>query len=200
MTGRNPYKIGLTGSIGMGKSTVSAMFADAGAAVWDADGAVHRLYQPGQRGFAAIQTLSPDAATDKGIDRKILSAHIAQDPNLLPRIEAAIHPLVAQDRADFLGSCTADIAILDIPLLFETGNPDDYDLIAVVSAAPDVQRTRVLARPGMTPDKFDMILSKQMPDAEKRARADVIIPTDVALEETAKIVTSLMNSIRETLS
>ena len=200
MTGRGPYKIGLTGSIGMGKSTVSAMFADAGAAVWDADGAVHRLYQPEQAGFAAIQSLSPDAATPDGVDRKILSSQIAADPGLLPRIEAAIHPLVARDRAAFLANCTSDIAVLDIPLLFETGDPADFDMIAVVSAGTETQRARVLARPGMTAEKFDMILSKQMPDREKRARADVVIPTDVPLEETAKIVTSLVTSIRETVS
>ena len=200
MTARRPYRVGLTGSIGMGKSTVSAMFADEGAAIWDADGAVHRLYEFGAAGFLAIQALAPEAATREGVDRAKLSAMIAANPSLLKRIEHDIHPLVANDRAGFLDTCHSDIAVLDIPLLFETGNPADFDVIAVVSANAQTQRERVLQRPGMSEEKLDMILSKQMPDEEKRRKADIVIPTDVALEETRKIVQSVVRSIREKMA
>ena len=132
--GRNhPYLIGLTGSIGMGKSTVADFFALEGAAIWDADAAVHGLYGSNQPGSLAIAQLFPEAVGRDGVDRKELAVAIAADPSLLPRIEAAIHPLVAADRQKFIDTCKSDIAVLDIPLLFETGASDNFDLVIVVA-------------------------------------------------------------------
>lgn len=198
MTDR-PYVIALTGSIGMGKSTVAGFFEDCGVAVWDADAAVHRLYAPDADGSQAIAALSPGVVGPDGVDRAKLSALIRSNPDLLDAVEAAIHPLVAADRANFLETCKVPIVLLDIPLLFETGADVPLDMIVVVSAAPEVQRARVLERPGMTEEKFDMILSRQLPDTEKRAQADRIIPTDVSLEETRQIVQDIVEEIREAL-
>ena len=196
--------IGLTGSIGMGKSTTLAIFADLGVPVWDADAAVHRLYGPGGAGVAPIRAIAPDAIDpDAGgsdaVDRTKLRAAILVDPTLLKRIEAAIHPLVAADRDAFLAEARASgaaLAVCDIPLLFETGADAWLDKVVVVSAPPDIQRARVLKRPGMTAEAFDAILAKQTPDAEKRARADHIIDTgqskDHARAQIAAILTELM--------
>lgn len=175
-----PVLIGLTGSIGMGKSTTARLFRDAGLPVWDADEAVHRLYAADGAGARAIAVLCPQAVGPRGVDRAVLKAAIAQDPALLPRIEAAIHPLVAADRTGFIAradAAGADLVILDVPLLFETGLAEDMDVIVVVSAPPEIQRERVLARPGMTEQHFEQLLSRQMPDAEKRARATHVIET-----------------------
>lgn len=191
-----PFLIGLTGSIGMGKSTAAAMFRDMGMPVWDADAAVHRLYAEGGAAVEPMRALHPAAIRDGAVDRAALKEWIAADPSALPRIEAVVHPLVAEDRAAFIDACDADIAVLDIPLLFETGSPDAVDLVAVVSAPPDVQRDRVLSRPGMTRDHFDRILSKQMPDSEKRARADVIIPS-LNMDDTRATIATLIDDIRK---
>lgn len=181
--------IGLTGSIGMGKSTVAAMFADAGIPVFDADAAVHRLQGPAGRIVAAIEAAFPSTTGPAGVDRTALGEAVLGDPLALRRLEAIVHPAVAEERAAFLAAhADAPLVVLDIPLLFETGGDGAVDKLVVVSAAPQVQRARVLARPGMTAARLDAILARQTPDAEKRARADFVIPTDVPLAETRAAV------------
>ena len=190
-----PISIGLTGSIGMGKSTVAGFFADLGAEVWDADAAVHRLYDKGGRGVAEIEALVPNAISDGMVDRKVLSDAVRQNPGLLQKIEDVIHPLVALDRAAFRQEAEAALLIFDVPLLFEGDMDHQFDHIVVVSAAETVQRDRVLARPGMTPEKFDFILSKQMPDVLKRARADFVVETDVSFEDTREQVKRIYDEL-----
>lgn len=173
------FRLGLTGSIGMGKSTAAQMFRDLGHPVWDADEAVHRLYAPGGAAVAKVASAFPGVWKDGGIDRSALRPALALDPSGFARLEAIVHPLVAADRAAFIARhADAPIVVLDIPLLFENGSEAEMDGVAVVSAPAEVQRARVLARPGMTEAGLQMILSRQMPDAEKRARADWVIPSD----------------------
>lgn len=175
------YLLGLTGSIGMGKSTTGRMFTELGHPLWDADAAVHRLYAAGGVAVGPVSAAFPSALKDGAIDRAALKPALAADPDGLKRLEAIVHPLVAADRAEFVAAARkngARIVVLDIPLLFETGGETQMDGVAVVSTDAETQRVRVLARPGMTAETFDMILSRQMPDAEKRARADWVIPTD----------------------
>jgi dephospho-CoA kinase len=189
--------IGLTGSIGMGKSTTAAMFADLGIPVWDADAAVHRIYGPGGPGGPALSAITPQAVqSDGSVSREALRSAIADDPDLLKRIEERIHPLVAEDRAGFLDRHRdADIVLLDIPLLFETNGMGRVDRIAVVSTSAEEQRRRVLERPGMDDESFRRLLTRQMPDTEKRARADVIIRTD-DLATARQDVEDFVNAIR----
>lgn len=192
--------IGLTGSIGMGKSTTAKLFAEAGAFVWDADAAVHRLYASGQAGARAIEALAPDAIRDGAVDRTALRQAVMADPTLLKRIEAAIHPLVAADRAAALARAEAegfDVAVLDIPLIFETNAEANFDHVVVVSAPPDIQRSRVLERPGMTEAAFEAILAKQVPDAEKRARADFVVHTGAGLDAARAEVEAIMAKLRK---
>ena len=192
MTGK-PLILGLTGSIGMGKSTVAAMFADAGVPVFDADAAEHLLQWPGGRLFAAIESLHPGTTGPQGVDRAKLSAAGLGDPAALRALEALVHPAVGEDRAAFLRDhAAAPLIVFDIPLLFDTGGERQVDKTLVVSAAPEVQRARVLARPCMTEAKFDAILARQTPDAEKRARADFVIATDVPLAETRAAIIALI--------
>lgn len=172
------FRLGLTGSIGMGKTTTARLFAEEGCAVWDADAAVHRLYAPGGAAVGPLGRIFPEAIVDGGISREALRAIIARDPGALARIEAIVHPLVAADRANFSDRAGADILVFDIPLLYETGGEAEMDAVAVVSAPPGMQRQRVLARGTMSEEEFEAILAKQMPDAEKRARADFVIVTD----------------------
>lgn len=173
------FRLGLTGSIGMGKSTTAQIFRDGGHPVWDADQAVHRLYAPGGGAVGPVAAAFPMALRDGGIDRAALKAAIADDPAAIDRLSAIVHPLVAADREAFVARhADAPLVVLDIPLLYENGYEDQMDGVAVVSTDADTQRQRVLARPGMTADLLALILSRQMPDAEKRARADWIIPTD----------------------
>lgn len=190
------FRLGLTGSIGMGKSTAAALFRDEGIPVWDADAAVHRLYAPGGAAVAPLAALCPAALRDGGIDRAALKDWIAADPGALARIEAVVHPLVAADRAAFLQAARADIVVLDIPLLFEKGSESEMDATLLVTAPPEVQRARVMARPGMTEAQFNAILARQMPDAEKRARATHIIET-LDPESARAAVRALIAHIRK---
>ncbi|MFM1976935.1 MAG: hypothetical protein RL145_1781 [Pseudomonadota bacterium] len=191
--------VALTGSIGMGKSTTSAMFKDLGVPIWDADAAVHRLYSAGGAAVAPLQALIPDAIGPDGVDRVVLTSKILQDPALLKQIEAIVHPLVGKDRADFLAdarSAGAPLVMVDVPLLFETGGQAYVDAVIVVSCPPDMQRARVLARPGMTEEKFESILARQTPDDVKRAKSDFVIDTglglDAAREQVGKVHAALM--------
>ncbi len=177
--------LGLTGSIGMGKSTVAAMFADEGVPVFDADAAVHRLQGPKGALVAAIEKAFTGTTGPEGVDRSALADLVMGDRDKLARLEAIVHPAVAAERAAFLAAnADAPLVVLDIPLLFETGGESRVDKVAVVSAPLAVQRARVLARPGMTPARLDKILARQTPDGEKRARADFVIDTSVALGHT----------------
>ena len=191
------FRLGLTGSIGMGKSTTSQMFRDLGVPVWDADEAVHRLYAKGGAAVQPVATLFPQAVSAGRIDRAALKSIIAEDPTALTRLEAIVHPLVAADRQAFYEMhADTPIVVLDIPLLFEGGSQAQFDGVAVVSTDAETQRARVLARPGATPQMLALILSRQMSDAEKRALADWIIPTDtldsarLAVEDIIKEITS----------
>ncbi|MBB5517650.1 dephospho-CoA kinase [Amphiplicatus metriothermophilus] len=179
--------VGLTGSIGMGKSTVLGMFRALGAATWSADEAVHRLYAEGGAAVGPVGTAFPEAVAGGAIDRMRLSKIVMDDAEKLARLEAIVHPLVAADRAAFLERARAQgakIAVLDVPLLFETGQEGDYDAVVVVSAPAEMQRARVLGRSGMTARKLDAILARQTPDAEKRRRADYVILTDKSFDAT----------------
>jgi len=185
--------LGLTGSIGMGKSTVAAMFEELGVPVFDADAAVHRLQGEGGRLVAAIEAMFPDTTGPKGVDRTLLGEAVLADPRALKQLEALVHPAVGEERAAFLGAHKdAPLVVFDIPLLFETGGESRVDKVVVVSAPTDIQRARVLARPGMTEARLDAILFRQMPDAEKRARADFVIPTGGTIAETRAAVAAIL--------
>jgi dephospho-CoA kinase len=186
-------KLGLTGSIGMGKSTVAAMFAEEGVPVFDADAAVHRLQGPEGALVAEIETHFPGTTGPGGVNRTALSERVLAEPEALRLLESLVHPAVAREREGFLAAnAAAPVLVLDIPLLFEAGGWREVDKIAVVSAPADVQRARVLARPGMTSEKLERILARQLPDSEKRARADFVIPTGGALEETRQAVRRIL--------
>lgn len=189
------FRLGLTGSIGMGKSATAALFRAEGIDVWDADAAVHRLYAPGGAAVSPIGTLHPQAVRNLGIDRAVLKDWIAADPAALSRIEAIVHPLVAADREAFLKDARSDIVVLDIPLLFEKNMQPEMDATLLVTAPPEVQRARVLARPGMTDQQFQAMLGRQMPDREKRALADHIIET-LSEESARACVRALIAHIR----
>ncbi|WP_420568977.1 dephospho-CoA kinase [Thalassovita sp.] len=190
------FKLGLTGSIGMGKSTTAQLLADEGCAIWDADAAVHRLYSSGGKAVAPMQALFPQAIVDGAVSRDQLKQIIQSDPAALKQIEAIVHPLVAEDRAEFIATADADILVFDVPLLFETGGNQSMDAVLVVSAPEDVQRERVLARGTMTEAQFLAIKAKQMPDAEKRKRADFVVITDT-LENARAQVQDILEQIRK---
>lgn len=185
--------LGLTGSIGMGKSTVAKMFAEEGVPVFDADAAVHRLQGPQGALVGEIEAHFPGTTGAGGVNRGALAERVLGEPEALRRLEALIHPAVARERETFLAAhAAAPVVVLDIPLLFEVGGSAKVDRIAVVSAPPEVQRERVLARPGMTPEKFERILARQMPDEEKRARADFVIDTGGPLDATRRAVRRIL--------
>jgi dephospho-CoA kinase len=192
--------LGLTGSIGMGKSTTGRMFADEGALVWDADAAVHRLYARGGAAVGPLDEAFPGVVVEGAVDRTRLAEALGRDEGAFKRLEALVHPLVAQDRAQDLAAARAEgvrLAVLDIPLLFETGGEAFVDAVVVVTADPEVQAARVLARPGMTRERFEAILARQTPDAEKRRRADFLVDTgrglDAAREQVRQIVETVLS-------
>jgi len=189
--------LGLTGSIGMGKTTTAALFRDAGVPVYDADMAVHALYAVGGAAVAPLAAAFPGVVVDGAIDRRRLSERITEDPSALARLEAIVHPLLAAERAAFMESAQdADVVVLDIPLLFETQAEGLVQAVVVVSAPEAVQRARVLSRPGMTEDKFAVLLARQTPDAEKRSRADFVIATDAGIEAAAGRVAEILATVR----
>lgn len=189
------FKLGLTGSIGMGKSTTAKMFVDLGCDLWDADAAVHRLYATGGAAVGPMKETFPSAIVDGAVSRTMLKGIISTDPSALVRIEAIVHPLVAQDRDAFFANTKADIAVFDIPLLFETGGDKQMDATACVYVPEDVQERRVLERGTMTREQFLSIRDKQMPTAEKCARATYVIETDT-LEHAHAQVQDIVNHIR----
>lgn len=185
--------LGLTGSIGMGKSTVAAMFADEGVPVFDADAAVHALQGPGGAVVPLIEAAFPGVTSAAGVDRARLGAAVFGNTEAITRLEAIVHPAVGAARATFLeGHSAAPLVVLDVPLLFETGGDAHVDRIAVVSAPADVQRARVLARPGQSAERFAAILARQWGDADKRARADFVIPTGGSLDATRDAVRAVI--------
>ncbi|MBP2159892.1 MULTISPECIES: dephospho-CoA kinase [Asticcacaulis] len=189
-------RLGLTGSIGMGKSTIARMFRDEGVPVWDADEAVHRLYAASPVLKSRLTEAFGDVLTDNVVDRVKLSAALKTAENGFDRLNAIVHPLVVEDRAAFVAAQEkdgADMIVADIPLLYETGAESHLDYVLVVSAPADVQRQRVMARPGMTEEKFAAILSRQMPDAEKRKRAHFLIDTSQSLDACRAEVRSLVD-------
>jgi dephospho-CoA kinase len=192
------FLLGLTGSIGMGKSTTAQLFAEEGCAVWDADAAVHRLYAKGGKAAQEMQAHFPKAIEDGAVSRTALKDIIAEDPDALKQIEAIVHPLVAEDRAAFLEQTNADIAVLDIPLLFETGGNARMDAVVCVIVSPDVQQERVMARGTMTQAQFEAIRAKQLPAEEKAAMSDYVIITDT-VEHARAQVQDVITEIREKL-
>lgn len=189
--------VGLTGSIGMGKSTTAAMFVEQGVPVNDADAVVHDLYR--SQAVEPISHAFPGATKDGQVDRSELSRQLANDPSGFKRLEQIVHPLVRDRERQFLERQLengADIVLLDIPLLFETQGDERVDAVVVVTCDPEIQRRRVLARPGMTLEKFDLILSRQYPDTEKRRRADFIIDTSHGIEQAKARVTDILRQLR----
>lgn len=192
-----PLLVGLTGSIGMGKSTVAAMLRDEGIAVFDADAEVHRLQAPGGAMLPLIEAAFPGTTGPEGLDRAALGARVFGDSEALATLERIVHPAVAESRAAFMVAHKDDaLVVLDIPLLFEKGGFSAVDRIIVVSAPAEMQRERVLARPGMTVEKFEDIFARQTPDAEKRERADHVIDTGVSLEETRMQLRDVLACLR----
>ncbi len=190
--------LGLTGSIGMGKSTTTAMFADEGAVVWNADDAVHRLYEAGGAAVGPVGDAFPGVVVDGAVDRARLAAALGRNDEAFRRLERIVHPLVAKGRMEDLVQAGRDgvrLVVLDIPLLFETGGDAGVDAVVVITAPAAVQAERVLARSGMTRERFEAILARQMPDAEKRRRADFVIDTGVGLEATRARVCEIVGMV-----
>ena len=196
MSVATPFILGLTGSIGMGKSAVAAMFQGLGVPVFDADAAVHQLQGPNGALLPAIEAAFPGTTGPGGVDRPKLGAAVFGDPDALRRLEKIVHPAVGAMRQQFLADNAGQpLIVFDIPLLFEKGGWEQVDAVVVVSASPEAQRARVLARPGMTEAKFAQILMLQVPDAEKRARADHVIDTGTSLAETRHAVQHLVHRL-----
>ena len=194
-----PFLIGLTGSIGMGKSETAKLFARLGIPVYDSDAAVHRLYEPGGAAVDEIAKAFPGSVRDGSVDRTALSRLLAGHEAGFRKLEAIVHPLVAAEQRKFMDQAMhdgADMVVQDVPLLFETGGHTRMDVVVVVSAPAEVQRKRVLERPGMTGDKLDQILSRQMPDEEKRAKAHFVVETDKGLEHAFEQVKSIVAALK----
>lgn len=192
--------VGLTGSIGMGKSTTAAMFRAAGIPVYDADAAVHDLYAKGGAAVGPVGEAFPGVVRDGAVDRELLRQRVLGQPEALKRLNAVVHPLVGRDRVGFFQAAEAagaDMVVLDIPLLFETGGHANVDAVVVASAPADVQRERVLARPGMTAERLDAILAQQTADAEKRARAHFVVDTSQGLEPARRQVAEIIAALRD---
>jgi dephospho-CoA kinase len=190
--------LGLTGSIGMGKSTTTAMFAEHGAVVWNADDAVHALYAPGGAAVGPVGEAFPGVVVDGAVDRARLAEALGRDETAFRRLETIVHPLVAAGRVSDLEAARAAgvrLAVLDIPLLFETGGDRAVDAVVVVTADAETQRKRVLARPGMTVERFEAILARQTPDAEKRRRADFIVDTSAGMDATRAQVAEIVGTV-----
>jgi dephospho-CoA kinase len=191
--------VGLTGSIGMGKSTTAAMFAEAGALVYDADAEVARIYAKGGAAVAPLEMAFPGVVKDGAVDREALRVKVLGDPAAIEKLNAVVHPLLGVGRTEFLQSARergADVIVLDIPLLFETGGEARVDAVVVVSAPAEAQRARVTARPGWSDDRLDAILAQQLPDGEKRARADFVVDTGLGLEAAREQVRVVMATLR----
>lgn len=193
--------LGLTGSIGMGKTTTAQMFKDAGAPVYDADAAVHELYGPNGGAVLPVAAAFPGVVgADGAVDRSALRAALGTDPSAWRRLEEIVHPLVRETQEAFLAKARAvraPVVVLDIPLLLESGGDKMVDAVVVVSAPDAVQKARVLSRPGMTEDAFASILAKQMPDADKRARADFVINTGLGFDEARRQVMAVLDALAE---
>lgn len=189
--------IGLTGSIGMGKTETTKIFANLGIPVFDSDAAVHRLLGQGGAAVDAVEASFPDVKKGKKIDRELLGQIVFGDDKALTKLEKILHPLVSEKRKEFIRKQKGDIVLSDIPLLFEKGYEDEFDYIIVVSAPHDVQKQRVLSRPNMTEDRLNDILAKQLPDNLKRAKADFIIQTDRGLDYARHQVEDILKQIRK---
>ena len=190
--------VGLTGSVGMGKSTAAAMFAEAGAPVYDADAEVRRLYAPGGAAVDKVEAAFPGVVVDGAVDRGRLGERVLGDPEALARLNAIVWPLMGEARAEFFRRAReagAEVVVLDIPLLLETGCERSVDKVVVVSAPADDQRRRVLDRPGMTEAKFEALLAAQMPDAGKRAKADFIIDTSRGFDDARRQVHAVLEAL-----
>jgi dephospho-CoA kinase len=196
MSGARPFVLCLTGSLGMGKSTAAKFFAEAGVPVHDSDAVVHALYDG--EAVAAIEAAFPGTTSGGKVDRSKLAAKVIDDQAALARLEAIVHPLVAKAREKFLADAQANgvpVVVLDIPLLFEIGGSSSCDSVVVVSAPAKIQRSRALARPGMTEEKFGSLLAKQMPDAEKRARADFIVDSSQSFDHARAQVHDILKAV-----
>ena len=194
-----PYVIGLTGGIGMGKSETAKLFAAEGIPVHDADAAIARLYAKGGRAVEGIEGAFPGTVKDGAVDRQALSARVVKDPAALARLEQLVHPLVAEDRGEILNHAIAPIILFDIPLLFEIGAEKEMDAVVVVSAPDQMRRARVLARPGMTAEKFESLKARQMDDAKKRQQAHYVVTTDKGLDHAREQVRMILADIRNKL-
>lgn len=193
------FRLGLTGSIGMGKSTTANLFAEAGCDVWDADAAVHRIYAKGGSAVEPMRALEPRAVIDNAVSRPSLRALMGEDPTLLGRIEKIVHPLVGKDRQEFIDAAQSDILVFDIPLLFETGGNKAMDAVVCVSVPPEIQQKRVMDRGTMTLAQFEQIKAKQMPNDDKVALADYVVITDT-MDHAREQVQAIVNTIKAGLS
>ncbi|MBN8970813.1 MAG: dephospho-CoA kinase [Rhizobiales bacterium] len=188
--------LGLTGSIGMGKSTTAKMFEEAGVPVYDADATVHRLYEG--EAVAAIEAAFPGTTVNGRVDRTLLSPRVVHDADAMKRLESIVHPMLRAHHQKFLDDAEksgAPVAVVDVPLLYETGGESRVDAVVVVTTAPEVQRERILAREGMTPEKLDAILAKQLPDAEKRKRADFVVDTSHGLDPVRIRIREILDQV-----